>query len=327
MAKRLIETFHGRPLLDISSYARRGPGERDGLSPAQVDLIRRTVTRTPEVMVKILARGTQNLKAVRAHIAYLHRHGDLEIETDQGERLIGKDVEYMLVEDWDLDVDEHRRRAELRSQRDRVPPKVVHKILFSMPPGTSSKKVLAAVRNFAREEFGLKHRYALVLHTDEPHPHVHMVVKAVSERGVRLNIRKDTLRRWRETFASELRRIGVPANATERAVRGEIRAPLPDPIYRAGRRGDSRVLNRSSQNSTDSRQRLGLGTLRDTREHVRRGWYGLEELLRESDRHSLASQVAAFVDRMPGLRTSNEVPISELVSSRATRTVEPEQTR
>jgi len=49
-----------------------------------------------------------------------------------------------------------------------------------MPAGTPPNKVLAAVKNFAREEFGLKHRYAMVLHTDEPHPHVHMVVKAMS---------------------------------------------------------------------------------------------------------------------------------------------------
>ena len=67
---------------------------------------------------------------------------------------------------------------------------LVHKILFSMPAGTPPKKVLEAVKDFAREEFALKHRYAMVLHTDEPHPHVHMVVKAVSEQGVRLNIRK-----------------------------------------------------------------------------------------------------------------------------------------
>ena len=31
---------------------------------------------------------------------------------------------------------------------------------------------------------------SVVLHTEEPHPHVHMVIKAVSEDGVRLNIRK-----------------------------------------------------------------------------------------------------------------------------------------
>jgi hypothetical protein len=46
--------------------------------------------------------------------------------------------------------------------------------MFSMPAGTPPGKVLAAVKNFAREEFALKHPYAMVLHTDEPHPHVHM---------------------------------------------------------------------------------------------------------------------------------------------------------
>ena len=66
--------------------------------------------------------------------------------------------------------------------------------MLSMPPGTSPKGVVEAARNFAREEFALKHRYALVLHTDEPHPHVHLVMKAMSEQGVRLNIRKATLR-------------------------------------------------------------------------------------------------------------------------------------
>jgi hypothetical protein len=77
--------------------------------------------------------------------------------------------------------------------------------MFSMPAGTPPDKVLAAVKSFAREEFGLKHRYAMVLHTDEPHPHVHMVVKAMSEQGVRLNIRKSTLREWRREFARHLR--------------------------------------------------------------------------------------------------------------------------
>ncbi len=50
-------------------------------------------------------------------------------------------------------------------------------------PARRPTKVLAAVHDFARQEFGGKHRYAMVLHTDEPHPHVHVVVKAVSEDG------------------------------------------------------------------------------------------------------------------------------------------------
>src|SRR5262249_60408673 len=111
--------------------------------------------------------------------------------------------------------------------------------MLPMPRGTPAKGVLEAARNFAREEFALKHRYAMVLHTDEPHPHVHVVVKAVSEQGVRPNIRKATLREWRKEFARHLRAHGVEANATERAVRGNYLAPKVDGIYRAEQRGES----------------------------------------------------------------------------------------
>jgi hypothetical protein len=129
-------------------------------------------------MVKVLTHGGKDLRSVQRHIAYLNRKGELDIDTDEGERIAGKGVEKELLEDWDLDLEEERRRADLGPLKDRSPPKLVHKILFSMPAGTPPKKLLAAVKDFAREEFALKHRYATVLHTDEPHPHVHMVVKA-----------------------------------------------------------------------------------------------------------------------------------------------------
>src|SRR6185369_14523476 len=99
MPKSVIDT-RGRPLLDVASYARRGPGRRDHLSPAEVALIQRTVTRSPEVMVKVLSRGASTLKAVRAHLAYLNRGGELEIETDDGQRLAGRAAEKRLLEDW-----------------------------------------------------------------------------------------------------------------------------------------------------------------------------------------------------------------------------------
>lgn len=83
----------------------------------------------------------------------------------------------------------------------------------------------------------------MALHTDEPHPHVHLLVKAVSEQGQRLNIRKETLRRWRAGFAEQLRARGVQANATERAVRGQSRKALNDGIYRAAARGESRHVH------------------------------------------------------------------------------------
>src|SRR5262245_55106679 len=147
MPRNLIDVGSGKPLLDIASYARRGPGRRDRLSPDEIELIRRTVTRMPEVMVKVLTRGGQELGSVRRHLAYLNRKGELEIETDQGERLTGKGVERQLLEDWDLEVEAHRRSADLKPGRDRSPPKLVHRILFSMPAGTPPQKVLQAVKN------------------------------------------------------------------------------------------------------------------------------------------------------------------------------------
>lgn len=233
-----ISPLEGRPLLDIGSFARPGPGRRNRLSPEELALIGRTVRRTPEVMVKVLTKDSNHLRSVARHLNYIGRQGNLELETDDGDRLQGREAGQQLVENWDLDLDQDRQDSRLSTGRGRAP-KLVHKIMLSMPPGTPAKGVLEAVRNFAREEFAIKHRYVLALHTDEPHPHVHLVVKAVSEQGVRLNIRKATLRSWRREFARHLRDQGIAANATERAVRGETRAHKTDGIYRATLRGDS----------------------------------------------------------------------------------------
>jgi hypothetical protein len=116
--------------------------------------------------------------------------------------------------------------------------------MFSMPPGTPPDKVLEAVKTLARNEFALKHRYAMVLHTDEPHPHVHVVVKALGEDGKRLNIKKPTLRRWRHEFARNLRELGVDANATERGARAKTGRSPNDGAYRMARRGDA-IANHS----------------------------------------------------------------------------------
>src|ERR1700733_3833312 len=95
---------------DLVSYARRGPGRRDHLSHGEIAQVARTVRRTPEVMVKVLSRGGQDLGAVRRHLDYLRLRdeGELELETDDGQRFSGKAVSKELLEDWDLDLEEHR---------------------------------------------------------------------------------------------------------------------------------------------------------------------------------------------------------------------------
>jgi hypothetical protein len=312
MPRPLIDVGGAKPLLDIASYARRGPGRRDRLSQGEIELIARTVRRTPEVMVKVLSRGGQDLKAIGRHLGYLNRGGEVEIETDDGQHLSGRGVEKELLEDWDLDLEEHRRRANLESRSGRSPPKLVHKLIFSMPAGTPPDKVLAGVKNFAREEFGLKHRYAIVLHTDEPHPHVHVVVKATSEQGVRLHICKATLREWRREFARHLRALGVAANATDRAVRGESRSAKRDGIYRAERRGESRYARErtntvAAELSTGNlRVEAGKAKLLETRREVERGWWAFSDILVAEGRPELAAQVRRFSARMPPPWTDRE---------------------
>src|SRR5580700_4529061 len=311
MPRRLFD-LGARPLLDIASYARRGSSRRDHVSQAEIELINRTVRRTPEVMVKVLSRGGQDLKAIGRHLGYLNRGGEVDIETDDGQRLAGKGGEKDLLEDWDLDLEEHRRKADLESRSSRPPPKLAHKLMFSMPAGTPPDKVLAAVKSFAREEFGLKHRYAMVLHTDEPHPHVHVVVKAVSEQGVRLHIRKATLREWRRDFARHLRMLGVAANATDRAVRGESRSPKHDGIYRAEQRGESRNTRERAEavaaelSKGNLRVEAGKAKLLETRREVERGWWAVSDILVAEGQPELAAQVRRFSAQMAPPRTDRE---------------------
>jgi type IV secretory pathway VirD2 relaxase len=300
----VADRFAGRPLFDVASHARRGPGRRDRLTAAEIEQVRRTVGRVPEVMVKVLTRGAVTPSQVRQHAEYIGRDGELALETDDGRRLTGEDAATRLVEDWDLDLPA-AGSAERVARGGGREARLVHKLIFSMPPGTPPEKVLGAVWDFAREEFGLTHRYAMALHTDEPHPHVHLLVKAVSEQGERLNIRKETLRRWRAGFAQQLRARSVAANATERAVRGQFRKALKDGIYRAAERGRSahvREQLRTAAELATSAMRTpvdaGGRRLRDTNERIWAGYHGVADLLLEQGDRNLGEHVRRFADRI-----------------------------
>ncbi len=304
-----MKPFHlerGPSLLNLVSHGRRGPGSMH-LSPAHIEQIRRTVGYAPEVMVKVTGgAGGCSRQGVIAHLNYIDRKGELEIESDEG-RALGKGTGAHLFNRWDLDLEQHRKGADLFAVHRRKPPKLVHRLVFSMPPGTPPRKVLSAVRDFAREEFGLKHRYAMVLHTDEPHPHVHVVVKAVSEQGVRLNIRKETLRAWRNEFARHLREHDVEANATERAVRGRVGRTLKDGLYRAAQRRASTVLSYKVQDSTRRMPKSpGEERLMEIRKNVESGWYAAASLLERNGDRALAESVRRFVAGMPRPRLDRE---------------------
>ena len=309
--RRVVDLREGpQPLLNIASYGRRGPGHRPP-SKAEIAHISRTVRRTPEVVVKV-SGGARSLRGVSQHLDYIGREGRGEVQTDDGERLQGKGFEKELLEDWDLDLDAQRRRSERAIAAGRKPSKLVHNLVFSMPKGTPPDKVLRAVQVFAREKFALQHRYAMALHVDQGHPHVHMVVRAMSEQGVRLYIRKPMLREWRQDFAKYLRNLGVEANATERAVRGVTRTAKRDGIHRAMLRGQSTHMRERAEAVA---QELASGGLRpdpgqrvllETRRAVLDGWRGLADLLERDGNVQLAGAVRRFARTMPPPLTEKE---------------------
>lgn len=285
------------------------------LSPEQIEEIERTVRRVPEVIVRVSSAQSNDFGAIRKHLDHIARRGELGLETDSGEVVRGSRVGRRLMEEMDLDLEEYRRRFELAIPSRRRLPKLVHKIILSMPQGTPPGGLLAAARGFLRAEFGIEYRYAFVLHTDRTHPYVHVIVKAVSEQGVRLNIRKPALRRWRLEFARHLREENIAANATERVVRGQIRESKPKAIYHTEQRGASTRLHRREALAAElrgGRPQPGKAKLVMTRKLVEERWLAIRASLIEEGRQDLAEEVGRFLDAMPPPRTGREQLAREL---------------
>jgi type IV secretion system T-DNA border endonuclease VirD2 len=169
----------------------------------------RIVRKAPEVVVKVTGRQRGG-NHVKAHLDYIGRKGDVEIETRDGEILTTKDDLAERAAEWS-DSLQWRSRPTVSSVS----------LIFSMPEGTDPDKVLGAVRALAHGELSDNHDYVLALHTDTPRPHVHLTVQAEGLDRTRFNPRPVQLNRFRERFARELRARGVAAEATPRRARGQ----------------------------------------------------------------------------------------------------------
>jgi hypothetical protein len=185
----------------------------------------RTLKRTPEVMVKITnkASSAQGIGAVRRHLRYISRNGQVDLEDQNGDKISGVDALRDLTKTWQLGgwgIPDTSTRRE------------VFNILLSMPPGTNRQAVRDAARDFAALEFGDGRAYVFAAHDDEAHPHVHLSVQVRGPDGRRLNPRHRDLQRWRVYFAEQLRAHGVNANATSRQTRGVTqRYPKPAVVH------------------------------------------------------------------------------------------------
>jgi hypothetical protein len=311
LTRRVIRLPSDGPrLFEIVSYGRAGPQMPAQFSGAQIEQISRTVRRIPEVMVKVTGGGTRR-GAVASHFAYISRQGSLEIETEDGERIGRREEQKRLLDDWHLELTAGQYRRQLDGVPARRPTKLVHNVVLSMPAPTPPDKVLAAARQFARQKFS-RHRYVMVLHTDQQHPHVHLVVKAENELGRRLHIDKQLLRDWREDFAQLMREQGIAANATPRAIRGENTKRRREGIFKAQRYGKSAVLRDRVIGIAKELSRSGMvedparARLLETRKSVVSAWIRAAEVLDAQGEVILAGEVRYFAKHLPPVLTDRQ---------------------
>ena len=301
------------PYFTPLSLGRKGPGQR--VTIADVAQISRIVRGAPEVMVKVTGGGS-GPAGVMASLRYVGREGQLPIETDTGDPVLSRAQQRELVKSWNLDLvrGRYRDRENVRLGTDRKPrtTRVAYNIVLGMPAPTPPKAVQAAARQFAREQFGATHRYAMVLHTDQAHPHVHLIVKAEDERGQRLRIDKAKLRAWRERFAEALRDRGIEANASSRFERGHHGRRLNTKTLRATqhRRSDKWVAKVRSVRAelTEHGDVLDPGrpVLEASRDALHAQWLKTAATLEARGKKALAQAVKTFVRSRPEPLTGRE---------------------
>lgn len=294
------------PVLPLRRTARailtpRGPGVGDDARAR----LSRVASRAPEVMVKVTGR-TRDPGHLRAHLDYISRNGELEVEDRDGAVITGQSAVRELADDWSA--------IALADSRRRVTTPFSVSVVLSMPANTDPATVRDAARAFAREVFADRFDYVFALHTDAQHPHVHLAVRALGDQGERLNPKKADLETWRQIFAQALRDRGVEAEATPRRARGVTRKPERTPLRKIRERheagqGEPAKVRRSAYRDAAKAAFKGetARTLWETRMLERqatvRGLYLaqahlLQQSADPSDR-ALGSKVEAFVRSMP----------------------------
>jgi hypothetical protein len=264
----------------------------------------RLVGKAPEVMVKVTGR-TRDPGHLRAHLDYITRNGELELEGRDGAFVIGRDGVKELALAW--------AEAQLGDRCTRPDAPFSHSLVLSMPAGTNPVVLRDAARAFAADMFADGHDYAFTLHTDTPRPHVHLSICSRGDAGQRLNPKKADLELWRQVFAEKLRERGVEAEATPRRARGVTRKAERGPVRRmrdrseAGAGAVSRVLRGALVEAGhaafgDRRSPAWETRILERQRRVRVAWVAQARLLQNSgdpaDR-ALGTQVEAFVRDMP----------------------------
>jgi type IV secretory pathway VirD2 relaxase len=288
----------------------------------------RVAGRAPEVMVKVTGR-TRDPGHLRAHLDYISRNGELEVEDRDGALITGRPAVRELADDWSA--------VALADSRRRATTPFSISVVLSMPAETDAAIVRDAARAFAREVFADRFDYVFALHTDAQHPHVHLAIRALGDHGERLNPKKADLEAWRQAFARALRDRGVEAEATPRRARGVTRKAERTPLRKIRERheagqGEPAKVHRAAYREAAKAAFKGEtartpweAQMLERQAKVRNLYLAQARLLRRSSNpadRALGSKVEAFVRSMAQPDSQRLALARELRAANATLTRE-----
>lgn len=181
----------------------------------------------PQAIIRVVPRGgARTVKQMVAQWMYLSRRGLLPLQ--RAERYLGVAVDPAglkeLARSWAL---ETGRSDERRGPESEWPALTTH-IVVSFPPATPVADAFTVARAWADEMFGSGRHggsfdYVTALHSDRPHPHVHLVVnrRALEGHWLKISRRHPELNydALRDGLVEVAARHGMRLEATSRIAR------------------------------------------------------------------------------------------------------------
>jgi type IV secretory pathway VirD2 relaxase len=276
--------------------------------------LNKVLSKKPEVMVKITG-FSKSSGGVKSNLDYITRNGKVELEDSKGNTYLGKESVKEFFDEWN-DFDREKRN---KNQRDTM------KMVLSMPAGTDAEALKKAARDFIKKEFSANHEYAFALHTDDKHPHVHLVVKTLGFDQKRLNPRKADIQKWREEFADALNNRGIDAVATPRVIRGKVkkseaqilrhiemeegkRKPRVSTVLEAQRKETVSEV-KAERNGVKTPPNAWDSAIKIQQKEVKKNWHELaDELQKQPSQEDkiLAKKIRIFAENMPDIETKRE---------------------
>lgn len=259
----------------------------------------------PQAVLKVSSYGHGSSK-VGAHVNYINRNGELEVEDPAGNKIQDPAELKKLMNEWASDFDKRK------NSRDTV------NIVLSAPIGSSRPAVEKSVREFAKETFGDSNDYLFAMHDDTEHPHGHLVVKMRGYDGEKLDPRKEDLKLWRETFAKKMRSNGIEVDASPRFERGQGRKSTKQAIVNIRKRGETPTVDKQALNEITKEIKDGVSqkgkewavkSKKKTHEHkksLHESAKIVSELAEDGTMKKMAEEVKAYAKRIPEPKTRAE---------------------